>query len=270
MSKRNIVLFMGHCLFFIFLAGCATEYNIATGKQETIFYSTAKEVRIGKSISKRVDEEFDLIADLELERRLNSIGEKIVKVCDRKEIDYHFRVVDFKEEDKKEDDQPEINAFALPGGFVYIFVDLMDIVRSDDELAGVLAHEVGHIVARHSIKKLQASMGYMLVRIASLATNTGGFGSGIDVAFQQIMLGYGREDELLADKLAVQYMERAGYDPEQMISFLQLLSEVKKKAPITKFSYNRTHPYISDRIAQIKRSLGLPLDIEDVVNMNEE
>jgi predicted Zn-dependent protease len=113
-------------------------------------------------------------------------------------------------------------------------------------------------------------MGYMLVKITSIAAGDPGVGAGVDIAFQQIMLGYSREDELLADKLATKYMELAGYDPKSMISFLELIKEIDRKKPLRPFTYLRTHPYIPDRIAQIKRTIGMPLDFEDVVNIDQE
>ena len=269
MTKKFITLSIFFSLLSTLMIGCSTQYNIATGEQETLFYSTEREVKIGNSISKNVEEGYEIIEDEELNERLNKIGESIVAVCDRKEIEYHFAIIEPKEEDKREEGL-EINAFALPGGFIYVYKDLMDSVRSDDELAGVLAHEIGHIVAKHSIKKLQAMMGYMLARIATIAAPGPTVGGEVDYAFQQIMLGYGREDELLADKLAVKYMKLVGYNAEKMIDFLQLLKEVDKNKPLRQLSYGRSHPYISDRIANIKRNLGMPLDFEDVINIDQE
>ena len=269
MTKKFIILSTCYFLLSILLTGCSTQYNIATGEQETLFYSTEKEVRIGESVSRKVEEEYEVIEDEELNERLNKIGESIVAVCDRKEIDYYFKIIKPKEEDRR-GEGPEINAFALPGGFIYVYKDLMDSVRSDDELAGVLAHEVSHIVAKHSIKKLQAMMGYMLARIASIAAPGPGVGGGIDYAFQQIMLGYSREDELLADKLATKYMKLVGYDPVKMIDFLQLLKEVNRNKPLRPLGYGRSHPYLSDRIAHMKQNIGIPLDFEDAINIEQE
>ena len=116
---------------------------------------------------------------------MEDVGQRIASVCDRKEINYHFRVL--------EDD--EVNAVSLPGGFVYVNKGLMEKIANDDELAGVLAHEVGHIVARHSIKKLQAVMGYSILRILTVAVpQTGELGTAADIAFTELLLGYSRDD----------------------------------------------------------------------------
>lgn len=261
--KKEVVFLSTCCSLLVTVSvGCVSEYNIATGKQETILYSTEKEVRIGESIAKKVEEEFEVVEDEEMNMRLEEIASRIVEVCDRKEIEYSFKII----EEKEKKGETVINAFALPGGFIYVYKDLMEVVRSDDELAGVLAHELGHVVAKHSIKKLQAAMGYMLIRIAAAAATDPSFGQGIDIAFQQVLLGYGREDEILADRLAAKYMELAGYKPEKMIGFLRFLREFNQKQPLRKFSYNRTHPYIAERIIAVKRQIGIPLDFDDLVN----
>jgi predicted Zn-dependent protease len=236
--------------------GCATEYNIATGRQEWIIYSTEKEVKIGKSLAYQIDKKYKTTEDILLIKRVKDIGERIVKVCDRKEIEYHFKVIEEK----------QVNAFALPGGFVYVNTALLKKVSSDDELAGVLAHEVAHIVARHGIKKLQAMMGYTLLRIATASTSAQNLGRGLDLAFLYLLSGYSQEDELLADRLAVTYMIRAGYNPEAMISFLHKLYELQKRSPLRPKSYLRTHPYISQRIKAIKQCLGKNLDFKDYIN----
>ncbi|MGE5197715.1 MAG: Maf family nucleotide pyrophosphatase, partial [Deltaproteobacteria bacterium] len=147
LKELDVKLFM--LLFCVILTGCSTEYNVVTGKEETFYYSTEREVQIGKSVSKEVEKQYKLAEDPLLQERVRVIGNKISAVCDRKDIDYTFKVLDDK----------EVNAVSLPGGFVYVNKGLMERVDNDDELAAVLAHEVGHLVARHSIKRLQATMG---------------------------------------------------------------------------------------------------------------
>lgn len=142
-----------------FISGCSTEYNIVTEKEETFYYSTEKEVQMGQSMAREVDKKYKPVDDPLVQKRVEDIGKKIVSVCDRKDIDYHFKVLDDK----------EVNAVSLPGGFIYVFKGLIDKVDNDDELACILSHEVAHVVARHSIKKLQAIMGYSILRIFTVA-----------------------------------------------------------------------------------------------------
>ena len=234
---------------------------MVTGEEETYYYSTDKEVKMGESISKQVESEYPPVEDLLIQQRVQEIGKKIAAVCDRKEVGYHFKVL-------KND---EINAFALPGGFIYVNSGLLIKTSGDDEVAAVLAHEVGHIVARHSIKKLQGVMGYSLARILMVVVpQAGEVGATADAAFTEIILGYGREDELLADRLGARYAKLAGYNPRAMISFLEKLQETNRYKPLAPKSYFKTHPYVPDRIREVKLELGEKLDFSDYVNIEQK
>jgi MAF protein len=248
------------CALATFLSGCSTEYNIVTGKEEAFYYSTDKEVQMGQAISRQVEKEYKLADDPLIQKRVEDIGKKIASVCDRKEIDYTFKVLD----------DEEVNAVSLPGGFVYINKGLIDKVDNDDELAGVIGHEVGHIVARHSIKKLQAFQGYSILRILLIsAPQTAGVGTAADAAFTELLLGYSREDELLADQLGTRYLKLAGYDPRGMIKFLEKLQEINRHKPLRPKSYFRTHPYVPDRIRVVKQELGESIGFKDYINIEE-
>lgn len=245
--------------FSFFWAGCATEYNLATKEEEWIYYSTDREVKLGQSIAKEVEKKYKFIDDLLMVKRVEDIGKKIVAVSDRKDIDYYFYVLDEK----------DVNAASLPGGFVYVNKGLIDKIASDDELACVLAHEVGHIVARHSVKKLQAMMGYSLLRILlAQAPASAEVGASADIAFSQILLGYSREDELLADQLAARYAKLAGFNPYGMVTFLEKLRSADKYN-LRPFSYFKTHPYVPDRIRIVKQELGENISFEDYINIEQ-
>jgi beta-barrel assembly-enhancing protease len=249
-------------LLCAFLIGCSTEYNIVTGQEEMFYYSTDKEAQMGENIARQVEKEYKLAEDPLIQKRVEDIGKKIAGVCDRKDIDYHFKVLD--------DD--EVNAVSLPGGFVYVNKGLIDKVSNDDELAGVLAHEVGHIVARHSIKKLQGFQGYSILRIliaAAPGSGSAAVGNAADAAFTQVLLGYSREDELLADQLGARYLKLSGYDPRGMINFLEKLQEVNRRKPPRPKSYFKTHPYVPDRIRVVKEELGERLEFKDYINIEQ-
>ena len=255
-------------LSFVF-PGCATEYNIATQSEEWIYYDTNKEIRIGESVARGIEKTYQISANAVLENRVKTIGEKIARVCDRKELVYHFNVLEAREEKDKKDIDEEVNAVSLPGGYIYCFKGLFTAASpTDDELACVLAHEVGHVVAKHSLKKLQGSMGYMLLRIAASAMpNAAGLGYGLDAAFFELMMGYSREDELLADRLGTRYAREAGYDPHGMITFLEKLREINRKKPLQPFSYGKTHPYAPDRIRVVKEEIGETMSFKDYINI---
>ncbi len=248
-------------LSLFFLSGCSTEYNIVTGQQESYYYSTEREVELGVAMAKQLEKQVKLVEDPLVQERVQSIGKKIAAVSDRKDIDYSFKAI--------ADD--EVNAVSLPGGFVYVNKGLIDRVDNDAELAGVLGHEVGHIVARHSIKKLQAMTGYSWARLASIfVPQAGPARVTADMAFTELFLGYGREDELLADQLGTRYSKRAGYNPKAMISFLEKLQEHNRRKPLQPKNYLKTHPYVPDRIRVVKEELGEKISFDDYINTEDK
>lgn len=253
-------------LFYFFislllLTGCiSTEYNVGTQTQDIYFFSTEREVAMGRNIAKKIAQEFEISKNpLDIER-LNKIASKIAGVAERKEVSYYFYIV---EEDDR--GKSQINAFALPGGYVYIFKELFDLL-DDDQLAFVLAHETAHIVSRHSIKRLQAAMGYNLLVVASSgATRDAKFTQGLSFALAQILMGYSREAELNADELAVRYCQLTGFNPLAGIEVQEKLYKENKKK-LRPLSYFKTHPYTDQRIRRIKEMLHLPLDVDDYIN----
>ncbi len=254
----------GYIIFILFvmsmISGCATqEYNTATGKEDIMFVGTDKEVNIGKSIAESIEKskEIKLDTDPLMTERVNEVGQKIAAVSDRKEVRYTFRVID----------KDDVNAFALPGGYVFVFKGLVDKVSKDDELAAVIAHEISHVVARHSIKRLQGGIGYNILLILMATTGAGRSDVGqIDAAFGQLIMSYSREDEALADKMAIKYLKEAGYDPWAIVSLLKKLQEEDKKAPIKTYTSYRSHPYVADRIRMVKQALSGEVDFNDYMN----
>ncbi len=258
LKKMGVSLLILFCSFMLW--GCATEFNVGTNKKDIMMYSTDKEVSIGDAISKQVEKDYILINDPELNSRLERVGERIVAVCDRKEILYRFRVI----EDKKD---PEIvNAVSLPGGYVYVFKKLLKVADTDDELAAVVGHEVGHIVARHAIKMLQAEWGYNILTVLAAGTRNGDFAQGVQLGYLSLLMKYSQEDELTADRLGARYAKRAGYNPEAMISFLKKLRKIEKKEDPQPLSFFKTHPNISCRISATKEELNERISYEDFIN----
>lgn len=224
--------------------GCATlgEFNAATGRKEFILIPTDAEVSMGKNIHQEIVGQYGLSRQQDQINRIRSIGQRLAKVSDRQDYQYNFFLVNGK----------DINAFTTPGGNVYFFIGLLSKLTTDDQVAAVLAHEIGHCAARHTIKKYQAQLGYNL--IGSIIFSQIGMSEGAkaatqlasNTAMQLAMTAYSRQDEYEADRLGVKYMYLAGYNLNGMIETLQVLEKESHgaKPPLIL----STHPYVEDRI----------------------
>ncbi len=242
---NKISCFIFICVL-ILLSGCTTIYNSATGQRESLFIDTKTEVSLGLDMAKEIDREKKIVKDVKLNERLENIAKRISAVSDRQDLSYHFNIVDEK----------EFNAFAIPGGSVYVNSGLME-AASDDELAAVVGHEVGHIAARHSVKRLQAVLGYQL--LSSIALGVSGQGQvlqAVDVVFNVVVLGYSRKDEYLADKLGIKYAKAAGFNPYGMVTFFQKLKQEGKNTSFN-LVFLSSHPPIDERIKQAKNEISV-------------
>jgi len=263
----NFILPSFFSIFFLFsimfLNGCfTTEYNVGTRKQDVYFYSSEREISMGQNIAKSIAREFKISNNPDDIKRVSEIGKKIANVVDRQGISYYFYII---EEDKN--GKGQVNAFSLPGGYIYIFKDLLELLDNDDQLAFILAHEAGHVVSRHHIKRLQAAMGYNLVVIASMQVPADrNFASGVSFALAQLFTAYSRQDEFNADELAVKYCEAVGYNSSAGIQVLEKLY-LESKKEIRPLSYFKTHPYSAQRIRHIKETLQLPLVVDDYLSL---
>ncbi len=250
-------------------AGCggiSTNFNTATDAQETTMYSTDREVQIGAAVAQGIEKEYAMVDDLALNARVERIADRIVNVCDRKELVYVTKVV---EEKDLKGEKPMVNAVSLPGGYIYIFKGLMDYIRDDDQLAAVIAHEIGHITARHSIKRLQASYGNLALVLTAVTTGSSAVG-GVAMTLDSLMLAYSQDDEIQADTLGVKYMKAAGFDANGMIAMLEGLQAYDRKQPSRPKVYGRTHPYVHQRIASVDRLVKGQLSFRDYIRLTGE
>ncbi len=247
----------------VLLTGCLrSHFNLATQQQEYTMTSTDREVEVGRRIARRVEEEMTVLADEPLQQRIRTIGERIVAVCDRRELVYRFAVIE----------DEDVNAFSLPGGYVFINNGLIEQASSDDELAAVLAHEVAHITARHAVKRYESRLGLQIVQLATIATRQAAAAQGVGVASQAAQLAYARQDELEADQLGVKYMKAAGFDARAMLSFLEKIRDVHREERhylprgVVRPHYALTHPYVPDRLRAVKEALFGVADYIDYLN----
>ncbi len=237
-GERPLLLF----LLVLGLFGCS-EYSLITHKKDVILYPPEKEVEIGLEVARQFMKMYPPVEDQSLQEKIKKIGERLVKVCDRKDIPYRFIVVDF----------PGKNAVSLPGGYVFISKELVDFCQNEDEIGSVLAHEIGHIVAKHGIKRMQASYLGLIGIAGGTSLGDGELTKGILASLRALFSAYSREDEFTADELGAKYMRLAGYDVKAMIDlFSRLDEEIRYRSDRGRIDYFRTHPYLTERIHNIR------------------
>ena len=204
-------------LFLVFilsiLIGCAA--NPVTGKQDFVMISEIQEIQMGRDYNAQILKQNPIYQDEELQEYIQSIGESLATKSHRPNLIYRFTVLD----------SPDINAFALPGGYIYINRGLMSYLSSEEELAAVLGHEIGHVTARHSVRQYSQSQ-LMGVLSAAIEINAGRTAGNIaNLASGALLSGYGREMELEADDLGAQYIFQDGYSPQGMYEVLSVLKD---------------------------------------------
>src|SRR5918995_6769639 len=194
----------------LLVSACAT--NPATGKREFSLMSEAQEVQLGQEMDVQVRREMGLYDDAALQRYVQDVGLRLARASERPNLPWHFAVVD----------EPAINAFALPGGYIYLTRGILPFLDTEAELAGVLGHEIGHVTARHSAqqytKATTAGVGVQLLSI--FVPEARPLQNITETALGVMFLKHGRDDELQADGLGVQYAARTGWDPAGVAGML--------------------------------------------------
>jgi beta-barrel assembly-enhancing protease len=223
-----------------FFAGCAA--NPITGEDELMFNRDYRsDIKLGKEVAPQVEKELKgRIKDQQLQDYINGIGHKVARVSHNPDFDFNYVAVNDK----------SINALALPGGQIYITKGLLLKLESESQLAGILAHETVHVVARdtENMMSKQAGMGALFVLAATQARSTGEIAAA-DIAIQLVSLKYSREDEKIADIGGMDYMFRAGYNPGGMVETMQILQKEDESGRCDFFS---THPSPENRIDYLR------------------
>ncbi len=241
LSMKNKIFYL---IIVSLLLSCVTTGP--GGKKSFIIIPSDTEISIGKEVVKEVESTETILNNTEVQNYVNKIGQKVVKVCDRKNIKYTFKVLD----------SDEINAFACPGGFIYIYKGLLKTMDNEAQLAAVLAHEVGHVVARHSIKRLQAAYGYTIVMEIALGDKMGKLArQAVDAATGLILQGYGRENEYEADNYGVIYEKKAGFNPKGMVQLFEKFKKLEGKPPSFFEKLLASHPPAGDRITNANKKI---------------
>ncbi|MBD9482833.1 M48 family metalloprotease [Pseudomonas sp. PDM14] len=200
------------CLLLSLLSACAV--NPATGRNDFVMMSEQQEIELGQRYSQEISKQYPRDPDAKLQAYVQTVGERVARHGHRSNLAYTFTVID----------TPDINAFAVPGGHIYIHRGLMAYLSSEAELAAVLGHEVGHVTARHSVRQQSQSTAWgLLGQAVAVGTGVGAAGDLTSALGGAFVRGYGRDMELEADGLGAQYLARSGYDPQAMIEVVKVL-----------------------------------------------
>ncbi len=222
---------------------CAT--NPVTGKSEFSLMSESQEISIGRESDPQIVATYGLYDDARLAAYVDSVGQRLVAVSHRPNLRFTFRVLD----------SPVINAFALPGGFVYVTRGILAHMNDEAELAIVLGHEIGHVTARHGANQYSrstlASIGLGLGSV--LSEEVARFSPLAETALGLMFLKYGRGDETQADELGVGYAAHAGWDPERGVDFFEVLDRQQQESGQSLPNWLSTHPAPADRVARTRQ-----------------
>lgn len=208
---------------------------------------TAYEVSIGQSMAESVGKQYKTYGDAKITSYIQSLGAQVASVCDRKDITYHFSVVD----------DPQVNAFAAPGGFVYVTTGLLAAAENEAEVVAVIGHEVGHVVARHSAQRIQTQFAISLAAQAvHLDRKSPVFQNMVGMGMNLALQGYSRENEYEADHLGAVYLCRLGYDPVAIVTFFHKLQKLQKTEPSVMEVWFSSHPATGSRISEFVDTRG--------------
>ncbi len=234
------------CLVFVFFISCSI--NPVTGKKEISLISEQGEIALGENTDQQVRAQFGVYPDPVLNRYVERIGNNLAPFTHRPHLTYHFAVLD----------TPVINAFAAPGGYIYVTRGILAMMNSEAELAVVLGHELGHVNARHSVSKMSQLILVQLGLVvgSAISEEFAKFSGLAGIGIQLLFLKFSRDDEREADQLGVAYSRSGGYNPAQMINFfssLQSLGDLSGGHSLPGFL--STHPLTSERIENTKALL---------------
>ncbi len=219
--------------------------NPVTGKRELMLLSEQDEIKMGKEYDPQIVQMYGLYSDEALTNYISEMGTRMGKVSHRPQLTYHFKIMD----------SPVINAFAVPGGYVYFTRGILAYLNNEAELAGVMGHEIGHITARHSAKQ------YSKAQLAQIGL---GLGSVVSETFSQyaglaaqgvgiLFLKFSRDNEREADDLGVEYSTKSGFDAGEMSNFFVTLNRMHGSGGGSLPDFLSTHPNPDDRVGAIQR-----------------
>ncbi len=243
----------GHCarwgILLMVLAAVACAVNPVSGKKELMFFSEKQEIAMGQETDQAIRQQYGIYDDKALNDYVDRIGQSMVPNSHRPNLKHHFAVLD----------TPVVNAFAAPGGYIYVTRGILALMNSEAELAAVLGHEMGHVAARHSMQQMSAQLlaqiGLVVGSIVSKDIRR--FAGLASIGMQLLFLKFSRSDEYQADALGIGYARQARYSPGEMLRFFTALENMSGEATSHQIpAFLSTHPMTKDRIAKVKALVG--------------
>ncbi|HEX4913970.1 MAG TPA: M48 family metalloprotease, partial [Vicinamibacterales bacterium] len=230
------------------IAGAACATNPVSGKKQMSLLSEAEELAIGQQQDVEIRREMGVYDDPDLQRYVNDIGQQLARVSHRPNLPWSFTIVD----------NPAINAFALPGGYIYLTRGILAYLDDEAQLAGVLGHEIGHVTARHAAQAYtrQAQAGIGLTILSIFVPGTAPFADLGAAGLSVLFLRHGREAEIEADRLGVEYGSGAGFDPAGVPRFLATLARVNALSARGVPNWLSTHPDPGSRVVKAEPVAG--------------
>ena len=226
---------------------CAT--NPVTGKRQISFMDEEQEIRTGREMDAEVRREMGIYQDDTLQKYVEDVGMKLAHESQRPNLPWHFTIVD----------SPAVNAFALPGGYIYITRGILPYLNNEAQLAGVLGHEIGHVAARHSAQQYTraaaTSVGVLISSIFVPAMRS--LGGLAETGLGTMFLKYSRENELQADALGAEYAAAGGWDPAQVPEFLTTLARIDEVSDRSGTpNWLQTHPQPENRVDRVQATVS--------------
>ena len=261
-SKTRFVIAFAMAAFTLFSYLGSKKYNPVTGEHQHIALTAHQEIAMGlRAAPQMIQQHGGLYPDQRLQDAVDNIGARILNRSKAAKTDWQFDFHLLR-------DSRTVNAFALPGGQIFITYALFSQLETKGQLAGVIGHEIGHVVARHSAQRI-AKQNLTNGLIGSILVGSDGGHSTARMANmigQMVNMKYGRADELQSDKLGVEFMTAAGFDPYAMIGVMKILA--KASGGSQKSEFFSTHPNPENRVQRIKEAIqslypnGLPSGLE--------
>ncbi len=242
---KRIYVLLPVLVLTLFSFACGVVRTSPFGEKSLILIPTSEEVALGRAAARQVESRSVMCKDPVINNYVNWVGQKIAAVSGRYDITYHYKVIE----------SPELNAFSLPGGWVYVYTGLLKHLKNEADLAFVLGHETGHIVGRHAIRRLQVIYGINFL----LSLTLGGKEVSqtelevIKVLYQIVLAGYSRKEEMEADEMGAYFTGKAGWNPVASIETLEILDKLMKFKPSGITELFMDHPTNQKRIRNLNR-----------------